>query len=267
VKKNRHRGKSPKKVAKQSRSISPPISSPSQSQPQPHRLLWRATKWTIATTVSVLGLLAVIDQLWGRPWPTDPEIHPRDSVDASTFILPFVVRNKSMFSMPDVEFRCGVQLLYFSDADGKTGIISGAAIASDPYTVPTSPPINYRCNASDLIDIKPDGSVTMRDSLGTMRGVMRAPLKILKMCVWVGGRYKFMGLRWTFRSQTFQWPAAPGKYQWIEGPMLIDPSAPQSSDAWDPALDCSNPSLNPEVYIVFGKRGQPAIIEPRHLRF
>jgi hypothetical protein len=46
-----------------------------------------------------------------------------------------------------------------------------------------------------------------------------------KMCLWIGGIYKFMGLSLSFKSIIYQWPESPGNLQWVEGPIVRDLSA------------------------------------------
>src|ERR1700737_4760374 len=72
-----------------------------------HRWWFRATEWTFGIVVAAMGIVATIAGIWGPIWPTDPEIHPHDVVDGSSFILPFTVKNRSIiFDMPNVEFTC-----------------------------------------------------------------------------------------------------------------------------------------------------------------
>src|SRR5690348_12191059 len=65
---------------------------------------------------TILGPLAAIDQFWGRPWPIDPEIRFENPLRASSYILPFVLKNKSIWPMNNVAMTCGVNLYYFIDA-------------------------------------------------------------------------------------------------------------------------------------------------------
>ena len=47
----------------------------------------------------------------------------------------------------------------------------------------------------------------------------KPPFHVLKMCVWIGGEYRWAWRKWSFTSQIFQWPASPSSLQWIEGPV------------------------------------------------
>jgi hypothetical protein len=170
----------------------------------------------ISSLSSVLG---------GSPWPTDPEIHFRDTNDGSSLILPFDIANKSGFSMPNVEFRCGVEFLRAMDSEGHEVLIGGVAFQNGVKTVSTTATVD--CNAADLLRIRPDGSLAFRNSTTELqnnrRTVFRAPWQIIKMCVWVEGHYRFMSIFPTeFTSHVFQWPAKPGAHQWREGPFIGD---------------------------------------------
>jgi hypothetical protein len=62
------------------------------------------------------------------------------------------------------------------------------------------------------------------------------------MCIWIGGDYEVAGLiPWRFRSAIFQWPAALGSKQWIEGPIARPPPKDEQIPGFFPdALQCSN---------------------------
>src|SRR5271155_5244619 len=69
----------------------PPKGTPPQSPILPRRRWWQATKWAILFVVGVLGLTASRYQLTGGPpWPAYPEMHPHDTADGSSLILPFI---------------------------------------------------------------------------------------------------------------------------------------------------------------------------------
>jgi hypothetical protein len=137
--------------------------------------------------------------------------------------------------MNNMNLTCGVDLIYFIDADRKTGVLRDALFNPGPLSIGVNSPANYPCTASDYVRIQADGSVIIGIVPGqfmtTKPGAFRAPLTVLKMCMWMRGSYTTPGL-WTtnFRSNMFQWPAAPGQQQWIEGP--ITPDLP--NDAWIP---------------------------------
>jgi hypothetical protein len=139
--------------------------------------------------------------------------------------------------MNRVDLYCGVRLLYFGDADNKTGIIGDAEFRTlEPQIVPSGNPLNFRCNAADFLSVQPDQYVIigfpLAHHLRVAAGIFRVPLTILKMCIYVRGEYRFLRGRYHFASDIFQWPAAPGERQWLEGP--IAGPVEESDAAWIP---------------------------------
>jgi hypothetical protein len=184
-------------------------------------------------------LLAAIGQavvtFWGPFWPTKPEISFHDTIDASSTVLPFKIKNRSISFPMYLDIKCGVDLLYFMDADKKTGLLRDAVFDVGPIPVGQTATNNYPCTASDYVHIRDDGSVLMGfekgQSLATKPGAFRAPLIVLKMCMWMSGANKIFGFSIPFLTDMFQWPAAPGQKQWIEGPVIPD----LPNEAWIPA--------------------------------
>jgi hypothetical protein len=196
-----------------------------------YRVLVRCAEAALA--LSALGQAIVA--FWGPFWPTRPEIQFHDTIDASSFVLPFKMTNRSVwFSMDSMKIVCGVDLLYFIDADGKTGLLRDAQFDPGPISIARNSFTNYPCSASDYVRIRPDGSLMMGfeagQSMTTPPSTFSPPLTVLKMCLWMSGDYKVFGHPVPFASKIFQWPAAPHQRQWIEGP--IAPDLP--SEAWIP---------------------------------
>ena len=181
---------------------------------------------------TILGFLAVIDQFWGRPWATDPEIHPHDhSVVNSSLVLPFTIRNRSLFPMNNVAITCGVDLVAFGDADGHWGGAAGIAFYTGTISIPGNSLINYPCDASSLVQVRPDGTFGLRDTLSSKGTPFQSPLKILKMCIWIlAGVPKVGPESQSFTSIIFKWPATQTNRQWIEGPTAVEPR-PTEADA------------------------------------
>jgi hypothetical protein len=82
------------------------------------------------------------------------------------------------------------------------------------------------CDASDLLEPRADGTLSLFGSssrLGVYGSdqliLWKPPFHILKMCVWIGGEYRWASRKWSFTSQIFQWPASLSSLQWIEGPV------------------------------------------------
>jgi hypothetical protein len=116
-----------------------------------HRRWARAIKWTIGAAITLFGLVAGVVGVWGPPWPADPEIHPHDTVDGSSLVLPFIVKDRSaLFDIPNVTFD--VELIWLKDQAFISGIYSVTA---------GGPPLNYPCDAEDLLQMRADGTLSM----------------------------------------------------------------------------------------------------------
>src|SRR5579859_6196765 len=129
--KTKRRGASPAR----SGAARPPALPPASTQ------VWgrcfRSAKWAVGAVVAVIGLAASVDGIWGSPWPRDPEVHPHDTIDGSSLVLPFTVKNRSgFFDMANTTFRCGVDLIYAEDSVGQRVVIRDAAFVSGVYSVP-----------------------------------------------------------------------------------------------------------------------------------
>jgi hypothetical protein len=178
--------------------------------------------------VVTLGLFASVYRLYSGPfWPTSPAIYPNGCVDGSSLILPFTVTDRSaVLGMPKVTFRCGIDLVWAVDSKGQTVLLRDFAFESDGYTVPSgSKPLNYDCDASGLLRTNYDGTLSINGYRESPQSdaahIYHPPWQILKMCVWVGGRYKIAGF-WSqeFASGIFQWPATRGSHQWLDGRVI-----------------------------------------------
>lgn len=239
-----------------------PPAQPRQASPQRpsrgplhrHRLV-RAAKWLLGTLVAVVGVVAGVYQIGGGPpWPADPEIHPRDTSDSSSLILPFLVTNPSILFGMDVNFTCGIDLVYAKDATGTDLLVADAAFANGVYSLGPRETVNFPCDASRLLQVKNDGSLSLFGSstaVGNKSGhFLEKPFQILKMCVWVGAQYKIAGIARNFRSKIFMWPAAQGHSQWIEGSLVPEPptvDGPPNRGA--DALRCSPTVRVPYIFV------------------
>ena len=226
---------------------------PSRSEP---RKPWHHRAWQVfAVIATILGAFGVLDYFYGHPWPSDPEIYPHDTIVDLSLVLPFTVKDTSAFEMENVEFRCGIDLIWAEDAKNQQVVIRDVAFKEGVYPIPArSPPINYPCNAAELLKIKPDGTLSLYGSSTTLEQKVprtySAPWHVRKMCVWIGGKYKFAGFQQSFTSIIFQWPAAPGLHQWIEGPIVRQPPKEEQIPGWfKDALQCSPSVVFPYMLV------------------
>jgi hypothetical protein len=213
--------------------------------------------WVIVVTLGVfffwiLSQTANVFQIAGPPWPTDPEVHPQNVVTGASLTLPFTIKNRSaFFDMNDVALTCGIDLVALEDADGHKLGADSIAFFTGLFSIPANAaPINYPCDASGLVQVTPNGGITFRGALSSPAGPFRAPLKILKMCIWIGGDYKIGPTNWSFTTNIFKWPAAQGVTQWIEGPTAVDQTGRQPIPNSDiDKLECRPSVSGPYVYI------------------
>jgi hypothetical protein len=222
---NRQRGKGKEGKTAPKVTIKAPL--PPASLAEAMRTPWWEAIWSRITSISiVIGIVASIPVfLGGPPWPVDPDVHFKDTNDGSSLIMPFEITNKSGFDMPSVEFRCGVHFVRAFDALGHQVFSGDTAFLNGTRTIHTSATMD--CNAADLLTIGPDGRPLLRNSstiLQTSSGIVyRAPWRVVKMCVWVEGHYRFLGIfPVEFTSHVFQWPSKPGGHQWRESPFIGD---------------------------------------------
>ena len=201
----------------------------------------------ISAIVVILGLIDGIDYIHANYWPIPPEIHADDVTDNSSLILPFIARNKSqLFGMDNVKFRCGVDLVYAKDLLGQAVAIRDVAFVTGIYSFPGNGFLHYPRNASDLLQIRSDDSLSMFGSSTNFQSKQQTkylgPWTIVKMCIWVGGDYYVAGLiPWKFRSVIFQWPAAANARKWIEGPIARQPPKEEVIPGFfADALQCSS---------------------------
>ncbi len=217
--------KSPKSSRQNQRLNKSPPAPPPSSPTTPKRRCWfRATSWAIGTLVATIGLIASIDAIWGPAWPTAPEIHPSDAIDPHSFRIPLTVKNASIvFGINDAEFRCGIDLIYFRDADNKTVLATDLAAVTGTFTVLQNSTIKYDCNGSQIISVAPNGALVFSfggNSMHTPDGFLKPPLTILKMCIWVSVDHAIYGINQPFKSKMFQWPLASDIPQWVEDPII-----------------------------------------------
>jgi hypothetical protein len=237
-----------------------------QEPPQqlPHTSQQRMTTrnlWRLFGVFAVLvSFIASVYQIGGGPpWPVDPVIHFRDTSDGSSLILPFDIRNKSgLFSVPDVLFKCGIDLVIAEDSKKHSVVIRDGAFVNGNASIPAGDEIPYNCNAQDALIVRPNGTLSIYGSATELENkrhiVYEPPWTIKKMCIWVGGEYKLFVFDVTFTSKIFQWPAMPGSHQWQEG-RVVGATAPEADEERrlglvPGALQCSEAVRFPYMLVV-----------------
>jgi hypothetical protein len=120
------------------------------------RRMIHAGQWIVRGLVGLLAVVGSVYGIWGPPWPTAPEIHPRDTSNGSSLILPFNVQNKSvLFPITDAQMTCGVGWLFVKDARGNKFTSIHTAFNNGAYTFPAGgQPTTYPRDASELVKIE-----------------------------------------------------------------------------------------------------------------
>ena len=132
--------------------------------------------------------------------------------------LPFALRNKSIWPMNKVAMTCGVDLYYFADANGLTGLLRDSQFNNQVISIGRGAPTNYTCDASNYVRFTniirfcwafPAVNL-MKFRLQAISG---RRLKIIKMCLYMKGAYS-LG---SFTSSMFQWPQRRGSLSGLKG--------------------------------------------------
>ncbi|MBZ5676852.1 MAG: hypothetical protein LAP61_21630 [Acidobacteriia bacterium] len=179
----------------------------------------------------ILSLAAIFATLFGfaelflgrHPWLSLPDIEARDSVNGSSRVLPFTVRNTSIFAIRTSALNCYVNLAYVMDANRKTIILRDFSYSKGAVTI--EPEVNYYCD-SEIISMDKDRRLILGfpdgQHLASPPSDFVPPLTVIKLCVGITGNYTTLGIKRNFRSARFQWPADPENRQWIKGTIAFD---------------------------------------------
>jgi hypothetical protein len=220
----------------------PPHQADQETPPEPSR--WRSHVWEGLTFV--FGLASLVQLAFLFPfWHTRPEVAAPTEVDSASLVFPFAIGNKSVvFALPN-HFVCGIDLLFFEDADGKAVVVRDL-MYPQVVSVPPSTTIPYTCDGARLIHILPNGVLrvgTDKRWLDSRPGMLKPPIsRIIKMCIWIGiGEYP---------SYRFHWPLARGTPRWAE-------------DSTVEGVPDTEPVPAIEIAGVFGLR--PLVDNARHL--
>jgi hypothetical protein len=96
-----------------------------------HYSWWQISKWAVGTGVAAVSFIAVIADIWGPIWPTDPIFSPGVPSFGSPLSVPFSVENKSIiFPIKNLSLYCG--LIFVRTAHN-------AGVAELSVTVQTEP--------------------------------------------------------------------------------------------------------------------------------
>jgi hypothetical protein len=185
----------------------------------------------------VVALLSnIFGVLFSPFWPTNPEIHPPPGVVDPSLNPFFSVKNTSaFFDITDAAFTCGADMIYFEDSRHNTLLLRDTAVLMGPYSVRSGGGmIEYECNAARLVEIRPDGSISMREGMSSpANNIFLPPINFLRLCLWI--EVNHATLRSPLKTVIYQWPKSASVREWSEGPVFRDqPSLPDwpPSAAW-----------------------------------
>jgi hypothetical protein len=173
----------------------------------------------------VVGIVAwVEDHYKGSIVPEQPEISAQNTSNISVDVLPFIIIDKNLiFKIHNVRLHCFIDLLYFMDADRKTGLLRDSMFSEGATAIDSG--TNYECDTK-FVHLQPDGALEIGfhggQSLVTRPSAFRPPMTILKMCVEIDGEYESFDGTHSLKPVMFQWPAKPNINQWIKGPIAFD---------------------------------------------
>jgi len=194
-------------------------------------ILFGVLVWALSQTANLV-------QVVGHPfWPTDPEVHPPSGIVETSLNPFFTIKNgSSLFDISNAEFICGIDLLYLEDATYRTLVLRDVAFFTGRRTVLAGNQVDFECDARAALNIQGDGTMILRGAMRTPASDFRPPLKILKLCQWVGINYSILGVfKRRFKTAAFQWPTSTKLHQWTEGAVVRDPLTQDQAPAWPPS--------------------------------
>lgn len=191
--------------------------------------------WSIfglaALIATVVGGYVAADSQWGPFFPQPPTVTFEEG-DATSLVTHFKITNASpLYLMRDVRLVCGIQA-FWGTGRGFSPVSQGD-MAFESIMPPASlkDAMHYSCDASILIRANPDGSLGMRGGFQTAPAGFPGPLKVMKVCEWIGIDWEVLGF-WHrhFDSHIFQWPSVLNGNAWSSGPAFTEPKEDASSD-------------------------------------
>jgi hypothetical protein len=153
--------------------------------------LFQVAKWILGTIPSAILLVTALLPYSGPLWPAFPVVEvPEDKGDESSLSSPFTIKNPGMlFAISKARLTCGIQEVIATTGSGWFGFVD-IAYKFGNTDVPNNPPLPYGCDPLRLIRINPDGSLGMRQQLATGPSDLHGPIKIQKVCIWIGVDWK-----------------------------------------------------------------------------
>jgi hypothetical protein len=200
-----------------------------RQQPPPTRLerhrqflrtcLGSTRAWIVAMVVFLAALAALGDWLWSIYQNTFPDVTARDSETDSTFLLPFIVLNKStVFDMRNVTFTCGIGSFFLGN--GKQTMTMVAQLQSTQHNamIPAGHQANFPCDASELVKFEGSKGISIMGLHADIPGI--EPMRVIGISTTVAMSYETLGRMRIYRSDPFNWTCTPQACLWIKGPII-----------------------------------------------
>ena len=179
-----------------------------------------STRRRIAASLTFLAVVVTLGEWsWSVYQNTFPEVTARNSETDSTFLLPFILQNKStVFDMKNVELTCGIGT--FILGNGKQTIVTVAGFTSSQLSavIPAGHPADFPCDASKLVKFEGAKGIDIMGLHTDLPGI--EPMKITGIQVTVGMRIPNIGLEPNLPFRSFDWTCTPQGCHWTKGPTI-----------------------------------------------
>ncbi len=200
-----------------------------RQQPQPIKLKWHqrflhrylgSTRTRIvAAIVFLAAVVGLSDWSWTVYQNTFPDVTARDSETDSTFLLPFIVQNKStVFDMKNVELTCGIGAFILGNEKQTMTMVAGLRSSQVNAVIPAGHQINFPCDASQLVKFEGAEGINIMGLHTDLPGV--GPMKVKAISTTVAMRYRTLGWTRTYRSDPFEWLCTSQGCHWMKGPTV-----------------------------------------------
>jgi len=169
--------------------------------------------------VFLAALAGLGDWLWSIYQNTFPDVTARDSETDSTFLLPFIVQNKStVFDMKNVELTCGVGAFILGNGKQTMAMVAGLQSSQTNAIILAGHPANFPCDASQLVKFEGVKGIDIMGLHADLPGV--EPMKVKAISTTITVRYRTLGWTRTYHSDPFDWLCTPQGCHWTKGPTI-----------------------------------------------
>jgi hypothetical protein len=203
-----------------------------REQPPPRQLarlrqvLHRYLGSAVAKIVALIGFLVAVGGLWSLGalllsayQNTVPEITARDSETESTFLLPFIIQNKSgAFDMKDVELTCGVGAFILGNGKQTMFQVAGLVSSQKNAIIAAGHQINFPCDASGLVKFEGAKGIDILGLHADLPGI--EPMKVVGIQTALTVKYETLGKTRTYHSDPFDWTCTAQACHWTKGPTI-----------------------------------------------